>query len=138
MCTVRAVRVWRSLAAVGAGLAMTALLGCGGGDSSKATVSGKIAYKGVPLTSGTLSLYPASVSAFPIAIKADGTFNASGVPVGMMGVGIATEAPTPPPGETSVPVKVVAVPLRYKNPQTSGLTWEIKGGKNPRDFDLTD
>ena len=60
MCTVRAVRVWRSLAAVGAGLAMTALLGCGGGDSSKATVSGKIAYKGVPLTSGTLSLYPAS------------------------------------------------------------------------------
>ena len=41
------------------------------------------------------------------------------------------------PGSTS-PVKRVAIPARYKDPKTSGLKWDIKPGKNARDFDLTD
>ncbi len=29
------------------------------------------------------------------------------------------------------------LPAKYKDPKTSGLTWEVKGGKNTKNFDLT-
>ena len=32
----------------------------------------------------------------------------------------------------------VAIPPKYKDPKTSGLTWDVKGGRNTKDFDLTD
>ena len=30
------------------------------------------------------------------------------------------------------------IPAKYKDPKTSGLTWDVKAGKNTKDFDLTD
>ena len=41
MSTVRSGSAWRSLTTVAACLATAALCGCGGGDSNKATLSGK-------------------------------------------------------------------------------------------------
>jgi hypothetical protein len=140
MYTFRVIGTLRFLACAGACLTLAALTGCGG-DSSKATISGKVTYRGAPLTGGILTLYPASGTAYPVPLNADGTFKVSGAPVGTMGVGIATELdPAIPAGSLpSIPVKPVAIPPKYKDPKTSGLTWEIKGGRNaPKDFDLTD
>ena len=119
MSTVRSVRALRSLAVVGACLATAALCGCGGGASNKATLSGKVTYKGAPVPSGTLTLYPESGPSYPISLHQDGTFSTSDTPVGMMGVGIVTGIPggmsAPPAGtDASQMPKVVAIPLKYK------------------------
>jgi len=122
----------RSLAAAAACLALAALAGCGG-DSSKATISGKVAYNNAPVTGGTLTLYPASGAPYPINIKADGTFNVSDVPVGEMEVGIDTGAvPVAPPAGSAAGQGLpphVDIPKKYKDPKTSGLTWDVKGGE---------
>ena len=34
--------------------------------------------------------------------------------------------------------KMVAIPPKYKNPDTSGLTWDVKPGSNNKSFDLAD
>ena len=132
----------RWLASAAACLALTALVGCGGSSNGKATITGKVTYKHAPVAGGTLTLYPASGSPYPVGIKADGAFDVSDVPVGQMAVGIDTgSAPVAPPaGSTGLPASAphVGIPPRYKNPKTSGLTWEIKGGKNTKDFDLAD
>ena len=135
-----AVRTARALAMVGASLALTALFGCGG-DSNKATLSGKVTYKGAPVPGGTLTLYPESGPAYPISLHADGTFSVSDVPVGPMGVGIDTGGPAAAasagPGMSNLPPHV-DVPLKYKDPKTSHLTWDVKGGHNTKEFDLSD
>ena len=153
MRMVRAARAVRSLASVGVCITMAALIGCGG-DSGKATVAGKVTYNGAPLTAGTISLCPASASPIPIPIKTDGTFVASDVPVGPMTVAIASGpegyrpagGPLPPgapvtagsTGASQGPTPpVVNIPAKYADPKTSGLTWEVKGGKNTKNFDLT-
>jgi hypothetical protein len=130
----------RGLAVVGACLALTALYGCGGGDSTKATVSGKVTYKGAPVPSGTITLYPASGPEYPIILRPDGTFNTSDVPVGPMGVGISTPPAMAMPAGTdqSAMGKVVPIPAKYKDPKTSGLTWDVTGGKQSKNFELTD
>jgi len=74
-----------------------------------------------------LNLYPASGGPYTVPIKADGTFLSSDLPLGQMGVGIASGAA---PGGMSMPAgtdmsqlpKTVAIPLKYKDPKTSGLT----------------
>ncbi len=131
----------RSLASAAACLALTALVGCGpggGGGSGKATISGKVTYQGAPVTGGTLTLYDDKGSPYPVGIKADGTFNVSDVPIGQMGVGIDTGSAAPPAssagGGQAAPH--VDIPPQYKNPQSSGLTWDIKAGKNTKNFDL--
>ena len=149
----------RLLAAVAACGVLAACAGCGG-DSGKATVTGKVAYKGAPVTGGTLTLYPADGPAYPITINPDGTFNISGAPIGAMGVGIKTDNagsagfPAMPSGRTppkdavmpqnqkdydmSKMGKKVDIPAKYNDLKTSGLTWDIKAGKNTKDFDLAD
>ena len=104
---------------------------------------------------------------FHIAIKPDGTFTASNVPTGTMTVTVETQAPQtkggpnidpatgmpvsmkPPanfdpnqikssPAATAGAPKLTAIPQKYADPKTSGLTWEIKPGQQKKDFDLTD
>lgn len=150
-------------ALVGLPLALFLLSGCSGG-SKAATVSGKVMYKGQPVTGGTLTLYPTDGKGGNslIPIKPDGTFSTTDVPPGAKQVSIETEsikgAPTggynqkPPPGakppdgaapkmpdiDTSNQPKYVKIPKKYDNPKTSGLTWDIGKSKNTKDFDLTD
>jgi hypothetical protein len=57
-----------------------------------------------------------------------------------MGVGVETRPPMIPPGGTDMSkvTPYVPIPAKYKDPKTSGLTWDVKGGNNPKDFVLTD
>ena len=131
----------RSLASAAACLALAGLIGCGGSASDKATISGKVTYNGKPVTGGTLTLYSSTGAPYPVSIKEDGTFNVSGAPIGQMGVGIDTgPARVAPPAGSTAPQGPphVDIPAKYKDPKTSGLTWDVKAGKNTKDFDLTD
>jgi hypothetical protein len=167
MKAVRALLPLRSLSMAGVCLTFIALLGCG--DASKGRVTGKVTYKGAPVTGGLITLIPTSGTgaAFTIPIQADGSFTAKDVPLGEMGVGISTDdvpeaggmkpppgvqmpAPPTPPKDSPAPAptasadtsnmpKRVVIPTKYKEPKTSGLNWEIKGGSNTyKTFDLTD
>jgi hypothetical protein len=155
MHIVRAVRVMRSLAFIGACFGLTFLMGCGGGDAKKATISGKVTYKGAPLAGGTLKLVPTSGgSSYPVYIKPDGAFQVTDAPVGNMqvaiestgsGTGATTDSTkmAPPAGggrpvATPAPSNGPVIPARYNNPKTSGLTWDVKAGRNSeKTFDLT-
>ena len=110
-----------------------ALSGCGGDGSKQTNVSGKITYKGAPVTGGTLKFYPTTGggAAIPGAINDDGTFAFGGVPQGDYTVTVETESikfsgsgydmkgKAPPPGATPPPDigkkgHYVAIPAKYK------------------------
>lgn len=43
------------------------------------------------------------------------------------------------PGTAAPPSPdLTVIPLKYANPRTSGLTWDVKPGPQKKDFDLTD
>jgi len=149
----------RSLAAVGACFALAALVGCGGGDSTKASLKGKVTHNGAPVTGGSITLHPASGAPFSISIKADGSFEVGDAPVGPMKVTIETDSVSTaapgynmpagftPPKDTKMPEmpkvdttnqpKKVVISAKYKSADTSGLTWDTKTEKN-KTFDLPD
>ncbi len=133
----------RSLASTAVCLTLTALAGCGGGGggSDTATISGKVTYNGAPVANGNLTLFSTSGSSYPVPLKSDGTFNVSGAPIGMQEVAIdpGSALPPPPAGSSGAPAAAahVDIPPQYKDHKTSGLTWDIKAGKNtPKNFDL--
>jgi hypothetical protein len=155
MNTVRAAEARIALAFVGVCIALAVLAGCGG--RSDVEVAGNVTYKGAPVSGGMLTLYPASGPSVPIPLHADGTFDTTGAPLGQVGVAVETDSPlaaqvgapaagaTPPsgvplPGGTqgSAAPPGVKIPSKYKDPKTSGLSWEIKAGANSKAFDLTD
>jgi hypothetical protein len=147
MKAVRASGVLRSAISAAVWCAMAAMMGCGG---NRATVSGKVTYHNAPVTGGMLTLYPASGNPFMVPLNADGTFEMQDAPVGQMQVTIATDNVTEvrvPPGGTDPAGKVdpskmpkkVNIPVKYNDPKTSNLTWDVKPGKNAdKTFDLTD
>jgi hypothetical protein len=154
MNTVRVIRRLRSLAAVGACFALAALVGCGG-DSTKASIKGKVTYKDAAVTGGTLMLYPASGAPFSISIKADGSFEVGDAPLGPMKVTVETDSVAdtsrpinmPLPRDTKMPEmtkqdttnqpKKVPIPAKYAKEATTPLTWDTKTEKN-KTFELTD
>lgn len=153
MQAVRFLRITAVMAACGA---LTACAGCG--DPTKASASGKVTYKGQALTGGQLNLTPSAGGApVPIFIKADGTFLGTDVPVGQYQVSVDTSGAAGPtsystggvtapagaakanqPQPTGPGTKQVDIPAKYKDPKSSGLSWEIKAGKNDKNFELTD
>jgi hypothetical protein len=72
--------------------------GCGP-TKKEIVVTGKVTYKGEPVTGGVIRLYSSDAgpaekgdNAFPIQIKPDGTYAASNVPTGPMKVAIETDS----------------------------------------------
>jgi hypothetical protein len=135
------------LAAVGVFLPLLAA-GCG---PAVGDISGKVTYKGETLGSGTVMFYGTN-SATPASIGDDGTYTAKKVPVGPMKITVETSPPAgggkggpaslnqgtmivdgqpvPPPG------KYVEIPNKYKDAKASGLTLDVKAGKQQHDIPL--
>jgi hypothetical protein len=131
------------LAAMGVVLSLVAASGCGGGTGE---VSGVVKYKGQPLDGGQIT-FKGGGKLIGVDLKPDGTFTATGVPTGTVKVAVSSldgekmvehfrkasasgrgESKTPPPkGEASQYSKV---PQKYGDPEASGLTIEVKSGKN--------
>lgn len=117
--------------------------GCGGPAAPPrqyADVVGTVKYQGKPLTTGQVQFQPPSGTIDVGTIKADGTFTMKGT-VGMNTVMIVSRADAPKEDENAPKVKKPYVepksfiPEKYGGPQ-SGLTFEVKAGKNTADFDL--
>jgi hypothetical protein len=138
-------------------LCLALVAGCTGG--SKGTLSGSVKSKGQTVTGGTINLVPSGGgTAVVITIKPDGTFASTDIPKGSYKVAIETESikhtqqpgynmggRKPPPGTPEPPKfdmgdqpKYVQINPKYANANNSGLTLDITGGKQTKEFDLTD
>jgi hypothetical protein len=136
-------------------LAPLGLCGC----RSSATVSGKVSYNGVPLKGGNVTFVnSAGKPSVSTAIKEDGSYTLAKVPVGTVKIAVETaslnrprkvQGPSyrPPPGQTApggfaasnavdVTRLFVAIPAHYADPEKSGLTCTVKGGKQDHPIDL--
>jgi len=111
---------------------------------AKATVTGKISHNGAALTKGTLNLDSGKGYMLGAKINPDGTFelmgpNGKDVIAGSYKVGVSPPPnPAPAPGAKEMPPRpsIEGVPEKFYNPNTSGVTVEIKEGKQEIAIDL--
>ena len=117
------------------------MTGCG---PSFGSVSGKVTYKGQPVTAGTVVIYDSQNNAPSAEIGADGTYEIPKVAVGP--TLIAVIAPTSivfkgmndapgaalPSGKSKPP----PFPAKYADREKSGFTLVVKGGSNAKDLPL--
>ncbi|HUR53461.1 MAG TPA: hypothetical protein VMZ71_04995 [Gemmataceae bacterium] len=129
------------LAAMGVVLALGAASGCGGGTGN---VSGVVKFKGQPLGGGQVQFKGGNNPPVGVDLKPDGTFRVAGVPTGTVKVavsyvdprvmehyknlsGASREGKAPPKGSVS---QFDKIPPKYGDFTASGLTIEVKPGKN--------
>jgi hypothetical protein len=131
------------------------LAGCG--RSSQATVTGKVTYKGQPVKGGDIALIPDTGGIVRSTIEPDGSYTITKAPLGSAKVTVDTKALRPvspkamkgPYANAKAPQEVlpksakggdashyVAIPPRYADPEKSGLSVEVKNGKNEQNIDL--
>lgn len=128
------------------GLFAVGLVGCGGQESS---VAGKVTLDGSPLTlspgsSGTVTFKSTSGGGMAQGqLDSSGNYSLNtgsdaGLKAGAYKVTVvATEMPPADPNNRSfVPIPKPLTPAKYGNPDTSGLTADVKPGKNDQNFDL--
>ena len=163
------------------------ILGCNNENKEfPAQVSGKVSYKGSPVTGGIITLYTAEGSPIQAPISNNGTYlfpnlpvgqmtvtidtdsvnpetmkkedytggkgpgaGPGGIPAGMYKKSVATPSPTLKKGQVATKEPLpegaqtneaiyVKIPAKYKAKGTSGLTIELKAGKQTKDFELND
>lgn len=134
-------------------LAGLLLAGCGGG-SKNAAVSGTVTYKGKPVAKANVSFTPVDSK----GLAAGGLTDASGYfTLGSLGandgaapgqyrVSVIARGPDrpPKPGETGsgMPGEMMpgdpVIPTKYFQPESSGLTFEVKRGSNRFDIEIKD
>lgn len=135
-------------AAIFCGLAALACVGCE--NSLPATVSGTITIDGQPLSQrenigGEVMLFPSGGGAVAYAtLNSDGQYAVqTGATKGMepgsynVTVRVVEIEPEPPGGYQRDPKQTLVSSLSYQDHENSGLTADIKRGKNTIDFDLT-
>jgi len=132
-------------------LAVLGATGCSG--AKQASVTGRVSYKGKPVTSGTVVLFDQNGHASDLGnVQPDGTYTIARAPVGTDKVSFDNPPPPKtalPPGQKAPPANdpefaeaakakanYVPTPPQYKDPVQSGLTVEVKSGKNTIDIDL--
>jgi hypothetical protein len=146
------VKDWRRWALSAALVALSGVAGCG----RTGTVTGKVTYNGTALKGGNVVFYTADNRPFATEIAEDGTYTVEKVPAGPVKITVETESLrpaagsrsySPPPGSNSpadykppdhreMAKRYVAIPTRYAEASQSGLTYEVKSGKNDHPIDL--
>ncbi len=129
--------------ALALGVAALLVLGVGGGCSKGKTmgkVSGQVTYKENPITEGQVHFISKSGQGAAVDIDGSGNYSVS-LEAGSYSVYVAPHPPgqTGPPGEGKAPKQPASViPQRYRDPDKSGLTIEVKEGDNPFKIELKD
>lgn len=127
----------------GLGLLMVFLAGCQGTGS----VAGKVTYQGKPLVYGTVLVIGSDNASAQAEIQTDGHYSASGLAVGEVKIavnssnpkGVAIYAGFKDPKKKPPPFEVpgwFAIPQKYEDVATSGLTHTIRRGSNAFDIEL--
>jgi len=116
------------------------LSACGrpGGKHEEATVYGKVTLDGKPVAGGRVIFAHVQGPGAAADIKPDGTYTTTAA-VGKTEVSIDYRAPgeAAPKGRPGmVMLGKSLVPEKYENPKTSGLSLEIKSGKNEHNIDM--
>lgn len=126
------------------------LAGCGGDSAGPkvGTMTGKITYKGAPLTNGTVQVHGADGRGGSGPITADGTYTVGDAPLGdvtitvkVLGSAMSGMKPVArPPGTPAMPGESdkapVTIPANYGDKAKSGLTFTIKSGTQTNNIDL--
>jgi hypothetical protein len=123
---------------------MLGSIGCGAREAPPSEVKGRVGYRGGPLAGGLIVFVPDDErgNSGPLVkgtIQPDGSFSlGSSLPPGWYRVAVA---PLPGAGRTTPTAAdpYPGPPVRYRNPQLSGLEGEVKAGaENVFDFQLND
>jgi hypothetical protein len=124
---------------------LSLLAGCGGGkkeDESKPNVSGKVT-RGEKPVAGTVFFITADNKEFSANIGPDGSYALADAPVGSVKIYIKPgQALVAPKGGPEMPkdgptaTQGVPPPPKYQSPATSGLTYDVKAGKQTYDIPL--
>ena len=136
-------------------VAVSVLAGCGESRQARPTgkVKGIVTYKGKPVTVGSVYFYGSDNQACSAPLKEDGSYDATGVPLGLVQIavvtppapaGIAKAAKDAPQGKRfgrGKPIvapsqDVVSVPAQYSIPGKSGLTLNVSQGTQSFDIKL--
>jgi len=124
------------------------ITGCGGGNKHRGKVSGKVTYKGEPVSAGTVTFFGPNNEAASAPIGKDGTYQASAVPVGDVSVTVSTPPAGPSPAQAGknplmekkkfhgTTEKSVTLPNKYAKAGTSGLRLTVSEGSQPFDIPL--
>jgi hypothetical protein len=134
------------------GTVALAFAGCSSKAGPSGTVTGKVTYKGEPVPAGEVvfNLIGNDVGGAIAQINSDGTYKATGVPIGSVVVTVSTPSAPPtqeqaaknplmqkkrfvPKGENK---KTVSIPPKYSRPTSSGLSLTVREGTQPYDIDL--
>ena len=131
---------------------------------SKGTVSGKVFYRGKPLSGGTVTFAPENGDARTAPIHEDGSYRIEKIAVGSAKIGVfyyggppaslpqtrvsgvmarggAIPQGAPPEVKDILPSakkadEVVTIPKHYEDPDKSGLTHSVKSGLQEFDIQL--
>lgn len=117
-------------------------VGCGRYESR---VSGVVTVDGSPASRGTITFYPSGGGGGAAAyaqVDEDGRFQVQtggerGLQAGEYKVSVRIVDEIPAKSEWDPPGFRTVIPLRYKNPQTSGLVCSVEPGKNEFNIDIS-
>jgi len=108
--------------------------GCGPGAPPTGSISGKVTFKGEPVTTGVITLVndEAGLGASG-ELDASGNFRIDSIQTGQYKVAVYRP---PPPPESNVDLKnwKLSIPGKYQDIETSGLTATVNEGENTADF----
>src|SRR5262249_55861805 len=121
-------------------LLLTGLCGCG----STATVSGKVLYKGRPVTYGSVIIQNADKTAHSGPIEPDGPYTVEGVRPGDVKIGVISRDPSRDrflQRRDAAAAKLIIknwfpLPHKLEDPNGSGLTCTVGSGQVNYDIDL--
>ena len=131
-------------------LLLAATAGCSREDP-RGNLEGKVSLAGVPLTTGTVTLFGPDGKALSVAqIRKDEAYGFGQTPAGKFALGVDSPLPRGTPGggpanpspdfearaEAALAKKFVPIPPKYKDPAKSGLVVEVKLGTTKYDIDL--
>lgn len=130
--------------------AATALLVAAGCAPTKTTATGRVTYRGKPVTWGSVVLVAADGVSYPGVLQADGSFAIPGVPAGPVRILVRNPEPRPAPpgppragGRPGGPQIAVdtgdrgpaagsgwtPIPEKYADPDRAGLLAEVRPGE---------
>jgi hypothetical protein len=141
------------LGILAAALGLLVVSGCG---SNKATLSGKVTYNGKTLGTGTVTFFGGKDGKQLLAsttIDNEGAYSVK-LPPGSTTITVETVEPEKSamegmpkpkdmlentnPGGGAKPGRFVAIPAKYKDPNQSGIKYDVKSGVNKYAIELKD
>lgn len=127
-------------------LAALVLAAAGCGRSPRATVSGKVTVGGKVVTAGTVVFVGDKNQIVTARLDGEGRYVALRVPMGSVKVAVQTLQPSQlkaaekrPKGARPLPsplTNLVPVPPKYGDPETSGLTCDVRQTQQEHNIDL--